>query len=322
MQTTTEIYHDVFNGDADGLCSLQQLRLAMPVESNLITGVKRDIDLLQKVTAQPGDQVTVLDIALDQNRSALLQLLSNNVKVRYFDHHTTLDIPVHPNFMAHIETEPDKGTSLLVDEFLEGQFRAWAVVGTFGDNFDARATKIATDLGYTAEQISLLQHLGIVLNYNSYGLNIEDLHIAPAVLSLQLRPYSNPLEFIQLSETFKYLDAGYQQDMAQVSNLKPELESEQYDVYLLPDVAWARRVSGVFANQLVHTYPKRAHALLTTLPTGGFLVSVRAPKNTLTGADTLCRKFPTGGGRKAAAGINLLPEDQYAEFIQYFIKAF
>lgn len=40
---------DVFNGDADGICALIQLRLANPVESQLITGVKRDIALLQKL---------------------------------------------------------------------------------------------------------------------------------------------------------------------------------------------------------------------------------------------------------------------------------
>jgi len=37
-------YIDVFNGDADGICALHQLRLAEPVESTLVTGVKRDIN--------------------------------------------------------------------------------------------------------------------------------------------------------------------------------------------------------------------------------------------------------------------------------------
>ena len=37
---------DVFNGDADGLCALQQLRLARPRESRLVTGLKREIALL------------------------------------------------------------------------------------------------------------------------------------------------------------------------------------------------------------------------------------------------------------------------------------
>ena len=45
---------DVFNGDADGLCALQQLRLAQPRETPLVTGVKRDIALLGRVRA-PGD---------------------------------------------------------------------------------------------------------------------------------------------------------------------------------------------------------------------------------------------------------------------------
>ena len=36
---------DVFNGDADGICSLVQLRLAAPAESTLITGVKRFVFL-------------------------------------------------------------------------------------------------------------------------------------------------------------------------------------------------------------------------------------------------------------------------------------
>ena len=53
---------DVFNGDADGLCALHQLRLADPQPSELVTGVKRDIKLLDRVQAIAGDRVTVLDI--------------------------------------------------------------------------------------------------------------------------------------------------------------------------------------------------------------------------------------------------------------------
>ena len=58
-------HFDVFNGDADGLCALQQLRLAAPRSTVLVPGVKRDIALLQRVPAGPGDSVTALDIALD-----------------------------------------------------------------------------------------------------------------------------------------------------------------------------------------------------------------------------------------------------------------
>ena len=51
----------VFNGDADGLCALQQLRLDGAPLGALITGVKRDIALLARVSgAAQGDRCTVL----------------------------------------------------------------------------------------------------------------------------------------------------------------------------------------------------------------------------------------------------------------------
>jgi len=56
--------YDVFNGDADGIISLVQLRLSEPRDAKLITGRKRDIQLLERVSAQVGDRVTVLDRAL------------------------------------------------------------------------------------------------------------------------------------------------------------------------------------------------------------------------------------------------------------------
>ncbi len=55
-------YIDIFNGDADGICALIQYRLAFPAESTLITGVKRDIQLLEKASIKKGDQVTVFDM--------------------------------------------------------------------------------------------------------------------------------------------------------------------------------------------------------------------------------------------------------------------
>ncbi|MEM7294839.1 MAG: acetyltransferase, partial [Pseudomonadota bacterium] len=84
----------------------------------------------------------------------------------------------------------------------------------------------------------------------------------------------------------------------------------------------SRRISGVFGNELAREYPDRAHALLSTLPDGGYLVSVRAPVNRKEGADELCMQFETGGGRKAAAGINLLPEQDVDRFIDRFDHQF
>ena len=47
------MHYDVFNGDADGICALLQLRLEEPLVSTRITGIKRDIALLESVHAEP-----------------------------------------------------------------------------------------------------------------------------------------------------------------------------------------------------------------------------------------------------------------------------
>ena len=83
-------YIDIFNGDADGICALLQWRLAHPQTSRLITGVKRDIQLLQRAQARAGDQITVLDISLDSNRQALDHLLAQQAQIFYVDHHYCL----------------------------------------------------------------------------------------------------------------------------------------------------------------------------------------------------------------------------------------
>ncbi|AHF04640.1 acetyltransferase [Marichromatium purpuratum 984] len=314
--------YDVFNGDADGLCALLQLHLAEPRESVLVTGVKRDIALLDRVEAGAGDEVRVLDLSLDKNRAALERLLAAGVRVRYFDHHFPGEIPVHPGLEAHIDTAPDRGTSLLVDAALDGAHRAWAVVGTFGDNFDAAARQAAAPLGFDAPTLERLRELGIYLNYNGYGARVADLHVDPAQLFERLRPYADPREFIAADAVFAQLRDGYADDMARAEALRPEVDETAGRVFVLPDAPWARRVSGVFANAQAQGAPERAHALLTRLPEGGFLVSVRAPLARPDGADALCRQFPSGGGRKAAAGINHLTEDDYPRFVEAFLSTF
>ncbi len=309
---------DVFNGDADGLCALQQLRLANPVDSTLVTGVKRDISLLKQVVAVAGDEVTVFDISLDKNREALVDILNQGVKVNYFDHHFAGEIPVHVNLDAHIDTAADICTSLIVNQMLDGQYAAWAVVGAYGDNFDKNAEAVASSLNYSSDELAQLKQLGICLNYNGYGATIQDLHFPPDQLYKALHPYEDPLVFANESADFEKLSIGYNEDMANAAGLSPEFEYAAHSLYILPAESWGRRVSGVFANELAQRSPNRAHGLLTRLASGGFVASVRAPVNNKFGADTLCRQFETGGGRKAAAGINHLPESQLDRFIEKF----
>ena len=151
---------DVFNGDADGICALHQLRLAQPIDSQLVTGPKRDISLLKRVKAVAGDQVTVLDIALSKNREALDALLEAGARVRYFDHHQPGEIPHHPNFEPHIDTDANVCTSLLVNQALHGKQLVWAVAAAFGDNLADAARQAAAPLNLSADQLAQLQSLG------------------------------------------------------------------------------------------------------------------------------------------------------------------
>ncbi len=313
---------DVFNGDADGICALQQLRLAEPLEGTLVTGVKRDIALLGRVDAGAGDRVQVLDISLDKNREPLVALLDQGARVLYFDHHHPGEVPAHPALEAHIDTTPDRGTCWLVDHHLAGAHRAWAVVGTFGDNFDATAAALGESLGLGEADLGRLLDLGIYLNYTGYGAAVADLHFPPDDLYRRLHPYADPLEFIREDETFARLEAGYRDDMARAGGLAPEVETPGAAVYRLPDAPWARRVGGVLANHLAQGARGRAHALLTERADGDFVVSVRAPLDNPAGADALCREFPTGGGRQAAAGVNRLPADDYERFVARFRESY
>ncbi|MDD5390345.1 MAG: acetyltransferase [Gallionellaceae bacterium] len=313
---------DAFNGDADGICALHQMRLAEPAQSTLITGVKRDIGLLKKIDAQAGDSILALDIAVEKNAVPLATLLERGVKVRWFDHHNPGELPTHPNFQATIDTAADVCTSLLVDRFLAGKHRVWAVTAAFGDNLHDAARRAAEPLGLSSEQLDQLRALGECLNYNGYGESLEDLHFHPADLYRSLSDYADPFAFIQESPQFQTLSQGYAADMARAAAVRPSEAHAAGAVFILPDAAWARRVSGVYANDLATATPHRAHALLTRSPKGHFVVSVRAPLADKRGADALCQRFATGGGRKAAAGINVLPEAQIPDFIAAFFATY
>ncbi len=312
---------DVFNGDADGLCALIQLRLAYPVAAQLVTGVKRDIALLKRVTAAAGDELTVLDISLQKNRPYLITLLEQGVHVFYVDHHQAGDIPEHPGFTSLIDTGANTCTSLLVDHYLHQRFSAWAVTAAFGDNLGARARQHAQALQLSSQQLQQLENLGVCLNYNSYGVDVADLYFAPDQLYQRLAPYSSPLDFIADNALiYHQLLAGYQNDLHKADQIAADFVNQNVAVYILPNEPWSRRVSGVWGNTLANRNPGKAHAIISENSSGGYQVSVRAPLNNKTGADELCGLFISGGGRKAAAGINHLEKPQLAVFIQAFVE--
>lgn len=312
--------YDVFNGDADGILSLVQMRLADPREDAvLVTGRKRDVKLLSRVPAGEGDRVTVLDIAMRSNTDDLNRMLADGAEVVYFDHHNPGDIPDHPNLDATINTAGEICTAVLVDQRLKGAYRGWAVAAAYGDNFPAMAERLAngTDL-----PLSILRELGEMVNYNGYGGSEADLHYHPADLYKSMAGFETPMAFLAAKpDVIETLTEGYHNDFDLADQSKVILSEEGCEARVLPDAAGSRRVSGMFGNQLAQDNPNRAHAILTEQE-GGFLVSIRAPISKRAGADTLALQFETGGGRAAAAGINHLPESDLDRFIEAFRTSF
>ncbi len=316
--------HCAFNGDADGLCALQQLRLAGELDAavRLVSGVKRDIGLLARVQAGPGERVTVLDIAHDSNRADVARLLAAGARVRYFDHHFAGELPVHRGFESFIDTAADVCTSLLVDRFLEGRFHRWAVAAAFGDGMPGPARALALRHGLGEGDTELLAELGLLLNYNAYGERLDDLHFDPLELAAELLPYQDPLDFVRDSRSFQRLRDGHAADMAEAAALRPWREGLGARLYRLPAAPWARRVSGVLANRLVADDPQRALGLLAPRSDGDWQFSLRVPADATLSADAFCRRYPSGGGRQRAAGINRLPDAALENFVAAFLAGY
>ncbi len=311
-----------FNGDADGLCALQQLRLVEDGPFELVTGVKRDIALLGRVKAAPGDRVTVLDVSLDVNRDGLVALLEAGASVRYFDHHHAGEIPASDRLEHHIDESATVCTSILVDRQLGGRARAWAVTGAFGDSLVEEAKALGRELGLAPESEKTLETLGVTLNYNAYGETVTDLHVPPTELAAAMLPFVDPLEFARSSEAYRGLAAGYRKDMELAERLEPARKTPGAILYVMPDEAWARRVIGTLANDLSKANLKSAVAIASPKKAGGFVVSVRVPRDAVVPAEAFCRRFPTGGGRRTAGGINHLPTADLEGFASDFEAQF
>ena len=239
---------DVCNGDADGLCAALQWRLREPVPAALQTGLKREIVLLERVHANAGDEVNVFDLSMERNRAALLGLLGAGVRVRYFDHHAVRDIPSHSLLEEHIDCASDVCTSLLVDRLIGGAFRAWALVGAYGDNLAGVADRLAIDSGIGSDDRLRLRRLGEAINYNAYGDDERDVCIAPTRLYAVMARYHDPRDMLAHEGIADAIDTRRRADLRQALAWPPHWQDARGSVLILPDAAWSRRVFGCLAN--------------------------------------------------------------------------
>lgn len=311
---------DVFNGDADGILSLVQLRKASPVDERdqlLITGVKRDISLCANVSNEKAKDsiVTVLDISYDKNYQNIERLLRYVSQITYFDHHQADKLISNPKLKAHINTSADICTALIVSNSLDKKYHLWAISAAYGDNLHNIADNEADLLKLNSEQKAQLKELGMLINYNGYGSTIDDLYYHPADLYNELIKYETPFDVITDKHSCFYkLRQGYENDSKNLDNLDIQA-FDKLKLVKLPDQPWARRVSGTLGNDLANKYRDKAIIIVTTKDSGNYLISLRAPKNKPFGAANICSQFATGGGREVAAGINDLLKGELDNFV-------
>jgi hypothetical protein len=322
------MHYNVFNGDADGIIALLQLQLAQGEQTpcKLITGVKRDINLLKQVDCSKATSVTVLDISLEKNNQALQNLLAAQVPVFYVDHHRTGDVPQSSLLTSLFDTDANTCTSLLINKHLKGEYVHWAIAAAYGDNMHASARTLAQGIGLSELQQSQLSELGTYINYNGYGQTIEDLHFHPEALYKTLMNYPDPFELIHQEDTiFSQLKTAYLDDMTKARAADVLSDSNLVKTIILENAPWSRRVSGVFGNDLANQSPDKAHIVVTLntpqthdkkVSEQSYTLSLRAPLNNRQGAGDICAQFLTGGGRAAAAGVNSLPKSMLRTFIE------
>ena len=316
------VHYDVFNGDADGIFSRHQLRLTHPKKAILITGVKRDTNLLSRINTREGDFVTVMDVSHTQNREDVIRILSTGANIEYFDHHDPGELINHPNITYYINTEPNISTGLIVNSHVKGQNRLWSIATAFGDNHIDLAMKMAKSEDLTDEQVLILKQIGLVVNYNSYGQTIDDLFYPPEEIAKAAKACGSDIfQFLEQGDIFSTLLENFNADMSSAVYQEPYSIINNGVIYTLPNESWTHRIMGSFSNHLVSTNKDLACAIAVLNSGGTYRISVRSSINNPYGAGNLCGKFG-GGGREKAGGINNLPASDLDTFKEEFESVF
>lgn len=311
----------IFNGDADGLISQHLVALSGVHPSLRITGLKREIVLLERIPPLKSANLYVFDISLESNSKGLLLLLENpEIQINWFDHHESGMIPDSPRLKTRIRNTRGTCTALIVHGEFPGSDPCWAAMAAFGDNVPEAGEALLRSTEVSESEANLLREAGELLNYNAYGETEADVLFHPMKIAEQLSVFRDPLAFIRESGFFEPLRIQFREDEKESQNLLPSEQRERARLYQLPAKPWSRRFGATFVNRIARENPDAAVAALHPLNDGTFQVSIRAPRSRSDApfASDLAREFPTGGGRALAAGINNLSAETASLFQQRF----
>ena len=309
---------DVFHGDADGLCAIQQFRLSEPLgDRQVVTGKRSQHALLAGIGAATDCGVVMLDLPLDINHATLQQLLAQGCQVRCFDHHVATKSLEHDNLTLHLDSSAEVCTSILVNRHLGGAYAEWAAVGAFGDNMFSAAQQLLQESELSQHEVEQLVHLAELLNYNAYGDMLNANHVTAAEMHEQMLAHEHPLDFLHDNRHLKRISTAMEEDLERQQTRNPSEKYSDGMVYMLPSREFIRRSYVVWVSRLMRKHPDIAFLIAIENHDGSLDISIRSPLNAAKGAWELAKAFG-GGGREGAAGINGLPAGRVKAFLQTF----
>ena len=273
----------------------------------------------------PGDACTVLDVSLDVNRAGAAGAARRPASpVRYFDHHFAGEVPAHPRLEAHLDLEPQR---LHQPARRPLPRRAGSAAGRWSGRsataWSRRRARWRAAAGLAPAAAERLQELGVAINYNAYGETIADLHVAARRAGrgdgALRRSAGLRRALADLPAPRRGVPRGHGAGAPARARAPGRGRGR---------VRAARRGLGAarqrHAGQRPRQGPRRAAPSPSSRrrPEGGYLVSVRVPRESSVSAEAFCRTFPTGGGRRTAAGINHLPGEELETFATAFEAQF
>lgn len=295
------------------------------------TGVKRDVELLRHAKNIESSNLFVFDVSMLTNEKYLQSLINGDNIIRWFDHHKMSDIEnIRNSIVYKISTNPAHCTAMMVESYFDpvvlvAGLRSWVMCAAYGDNLHSTVQELNKDMspGRTKETLDIYKQIGETLNYNGYGNQESDLTVHPKDVFMDLCEYDEPVDYYNNSTVFKKINTQMKADASELESTAQTLhESSVGDVILLPDSPASIRYSGVYSNLLSMGNRDKAFAILTMYDDNNYKISIRAPQNNPVGACDLALKFPTGGGREKAAGVNQLPTEKLDNFTEEFIENF
>jgi hypothetical protein len=176
---------------------------------------------------------------------------------------------------------------------------------------------------WTTSRLHVLRELGECLNYNGYGEQPRDLHFHPAELYRRLSAYARPLRFRRRKPGLR---ATSKRGMPPTWRRRAPGRCACGASVRRGVCPAGRRLGSPCLRGLCQRAGAKSSCARPCHPDAlgqGALCRQRARADRQSpGADTLCLRFETGGGRKAAAGINQLAEARLDAFIDAFFEIY